>query len=540
MIRLKITGMTCEHCAQTVKKALESVENVKKAEVYFPQGYAEIDGLASITNLIEAVKKAGYGAEEVASFEVYIPKKDMYDIFILGGGSAAFAAAIKASDIGARVLVAENNIIGGTCLNRGCIPSKYLIEVANTFYTPNRNPFPGVELATGNLNIRNIIEKKEELLKELRKEKYWNVLEAYSQIEYRNLRGKFVDEGTALVGEDKVSFDKAIIATGSKPLIPSIKGIEKVRYYTSDNIFNIDHLPKHLIIIGGGAIGLELGQAFLRLGSKVTIVEYFQEIAMAQEPEIRTKLKEILEKEGMNIFTNTKITNVREENGRITLELEHEENKTTIYGTDLLIATGREPNTKDIGLEAISVMTSTRGFIQANEFMQTTNENIYAAGDCVGKMMLVTVAAMEGGIAAENALLGNKKKADYLSVPNAIFTDPEVARVGMGELEARKQGLEVEVRTLDLSKVPRAALSLQTEGLIKMIVEKNTRKIIGVHILAPHGAEVIHKAVLSIKYGLTIEDIIQSIDVYPTLSEAIKLCAQSFKKDISKLSCCAE
>lgn len=540
MVRLKITGMTCEHCAQTVKKALESVENVKKAEVYFPQGYANIEGDASITNLIEAVKKAGYGAEEIPSVDVYIPKKDIYDLFILGGGSAAFAAGIKAADIGARVLIVEGNVIGGTCLNRGCIPSKYLIEVANTFYTPSKNPFPGVELATSNLNIKDIIEKKEELLKELRKEKYWNVLEAYSQIEYRNLRGKFLDKGAALVGKDKVNFGKAIIATGSKPGIPPVKGIEKVRYYTSDSIFDIDHLPEHLIIIGGGAIGLELGQAFLRLGSKVTIVEYFQEIAMAQEPEIRIKLKEILEKEDMNILTNTKIASVWEENGKLTLEVEHEGKKITIYGTDLLIATGREPNTKDIDLEAISVMTNTRGFIQANEFMQTTNKDIYAAGDCVGKMMLVTVAAMEGGIAAENALLGNKKKPDYLSVPNAIFTDPEVARVGIDEVEARKRGLEVETRVLDFSKVPRAALSLQTEGLVKMIVEKNSGKIIGVHILAPHGAEIIHKAVLLIKYGLTIEDIIQNVDVYPTLSEAIKLCAQSFKKDISKLSCCAE
>ncbi|GAB6078403.1 mercury(II) reductase [Hydrogenobaculum acidophilum] len=540
MVRLKITGMTCEHCAQTVKKALESVDNVRKAEVYFPQGYANVEGDVSIANLIEAVKIAGYGAEEIPSVDVYIPKKDVYDLFILGGGSAAFAAGIKASDIGARVLIVEDNVIGGTCLNRGCIPSKYLIEVANTFYTPNKNPFSGVDLPTGNLSIRDIIEKKEELLKELRKGKYWNVLEAYPQIEYRNLRGKLVSEGMALVEEDKVGFGKAIVATGSRPGIPPIKGIDKVKYYTSDNIFDIDNLPSHLIIIGGGAIGLELGQVFLRFGSEVTIVESFQEIAISQEPEIRAKLKEILEKEGMNILTNAKVNNVWEENGKLTLEMEHEGKKITVYGTDLLIATGRAPNTKDIGLGTVGVMTNGRGFIQANEFMQTTNKDIYAAGDCVGKMMLVTVAAMEGGIAAENALLGNRKKADYLSIPNAIFTDPEVARVGIDEAEARKQGLEIEVRVLDFSKVPRAALSLQMDGLIKMIADKSSGKILGVHILAPHGAELIHKAAMLVKYGFTIDDVVQMVDVYPTLSESIKLCAQSFKKDIAKLSCCAE
>ncbi|RLJ70739.1 mercuric reductase [Hydrogenivirga caldilitoris] len=543
MIRLKITGMTCEHCAQTVKKALESVEGVREAKVYFPQGYAEveIEKEVPVNDLTEAVRRSGYGAEEIKeSPEVYIPKEGVYDLFILGGGSAGFAAAIKASDLGAKVLIAEDNIIGGTCLNRGCVPSKYLIEGANTFYTPLRNPFPGIELEEGSIDIKEVIEAKEGLLEGLRKEKYWNVLEAYPQIDYRDCRGKFLGEGKALVGKEEISFGKAVITTGSRPGIPPIKNLHRVRYYTSDDIFNIDHLPEHLIVIGGGAIGLELGQAFLRMGSDVTIVEALPDIAMGEEPELRAKLRELLKREGMNILIGATVSEVREEGEEIVLEVEHRGERRIIRGTDLLVATGRAPNTRDIGLEVVSVKTNSRGFIETNEFMQTSNPNIYAAGDCVGKVMLVTVAAMEGGIAAENALLGNRRSMDYLSVPHAIFTDPELAGVGLKEKEAEEKGIKVDVRVLEFSKVPRAALSFRTDGLIKMIVEKDSEKILGVHILAPHGAELIHKAVLLVRYGLTVDEVIQTVDVYPTLSESIKLCAQTFKKDVSKLSCCAQ
>ncbi len=543
MIKLKITGMTCEYCAQTVKKALESVEGIEKAEVYFPQGYAEVETEkeVSVQSLIEAVERSGYGAEELReSPKVYIPKEGVYDLFILGGGSAGFAAAIKASDLGAKVLIAEDNIIGGTCLNRGCIPSKYLIDVANTFYTPVRNPFPGVELEEGKIDIRRIIKVKEELLEELKKEKYWNVLEAYPQIEYRNCRGRFLGEGQALVGKNEITFNKAVITTGSKPGVPPVKNLHKVRYYTSDDIFNIDHLPEHLIVIGGGAIGLELGQAFLRMGSEVTLLEALPEIAINEEPELRKELHMILEREGMTILTGVNIEEVREEGGDIVVDVVVNGGKRTIRGTDMIVATGRNPNTRDIGLELVGVRTNLRGFIETNEYMQTSNPNIYAAGDCVGKMMLVTVAAMEGGIAAENALLGNRRKIDYLSVPHAIFTDPELAGVGLKESEAKNKGYSVDARILEFSKVPRAALSFQTDGLVKMVVDKESEKVLGVHILAPHSAELIHKAVLIIKCGLTLDDIIRTVDVYPTLSESIKLCAQTFKKDISKLSCCAE
>ncbi len=467
-------------------------------------------------------------------------KSKSYELLVIGGGSAGFAGAIRAIELGAKkVLVVEEGVIGGTCLNRGCIPSKYLIEVAKTFYTPKSNPFLGVKLQGGELNLEKVVELKEEILKKLRREKYWDVVSAYG-IEYLKGHGELLGDSKAKVRGEEVSFDKCLIATGSRPSVPPIKGIKEVPYLTSDNIFDLKELPEHLIVIGGGAVGLELGQAFLRLGSKVSLIEALPDIAFSHEPEIRQKLREILEREGMEIYTSARVEEVSREGERVKVKILLEGEEAEILGTHLLVATGRKPNTDNLGLERAKVLKDEKGFLKVNEYLQTTNENIYGAGDCVGKNLLVTLSALEGGVAVENAFLGNKKKVDYLSVPSAIFTEPEVGSVGLTQERAEREGFKVKVRVLELSKVPRAVISLKTEGLVKMVVEEGTNKILGVSLLSPQGAEIIQKVVPFIKYKLRLEDLIETVDVYPTFSEAIKLCALSFFKDVSRLSCCAQ
>ena len=274
VIKLKITGMTCQHCAITVKNAIKTVKGVEKVEVYFPQNYAEVEGNFDIDKVIEAVENAGYGASLLEENKnVYISKNDKYDLVVLGGGSAGFAAAIRASDLGAKVLVIENNIIGGTCLNRGCVPTKHLIDVAKTYYTPKSNPFKGIELSQGKIDIKTIIKEKDKLLDELRKEKYWNVLEAYPSIKYIEGKGEFLKDGVIKVGDKEFKYNKAVITTGSRPFIPPINGLLETEYMTNREILNIDYLPEHLIVIGGSAVGLEIGQIFLRFGSKTSVVE---------------------------------------------------------------------------------------------------------------------------------------------------------------------------------------------------------------------------------------------------------------------------
>jgi len=242
----------------------------------------------------------------------------------------------------------------------------------------------------------------------------------------------------------------------------------------------------------------------------------------------------------MEILTGINILSAFQDEHTIYLKFSKNGKEQTIEGSDILLATGRTPNTENLGLHKAGVEVNQKGFIKVNEFLQTTNPDIYSAGDCVGKMQLVTVAALEGAIAAENALLGNKRKIDYSSIPHVIFTDPELASVGLTEKAAQEQGYDVDTRTLDLEKVPRARIAFETEGLVKIVSERKSSRILGIHVLMPYGGEVIHKAALLVKFSLKVQDVILMVDAYPTFSEAIKLCCQSFIKDVSKLSCCAE
>ncbi|BAI80382.1 mercuric reductase [Deferribacter desulfuricans SSM1] len=541
MIRLRIIGMTCQHCAKTIKKAVEGLEDVEKVNIYFPQGYAEIEGNSDVNKIIKVIEKAGYKAEKISiEKDVYISKDHVYDLIIVGGGSAGFAAAIKVSELGGKALIIENDVIGGTCLNRGCVPTKHLIDIAKTYFTPKSNPFKGIELLQKRLDLELIINEKNKLLDELRKEKYWNVLDSYKSIEYKKGVAEFISDGVIKINNEKLTYNKVVIASGARPLIPPIKGLDNINYMTNNEILNINYLPKHLLIIGGSAVGLELGQIFLRFGSKVTIIEALSDIAFNEEPEIRSVLKDALQKEGMNIYTSAKVINIYRTNDEIEIEVEINGVKNSIRGTDLLLATGRKPNTDKLELKNVNVETDERGFIKVNRFMQTTNQKIYAAGDCIGGLMLVTTAALEGGIAGENAILGNKRKVDYLSIPHAIFTEPEISSVGLTFKQALEKKIDAEYRVLYFDMVPRAQAMKKVNGTVKIVVDKKNKRILGIHICGFDAADIIHKAVFLVKYGLTINDVIKMTDVYPTLSESIKLCAQTFIKDVSKLSCCAE
>ena len=370
----------------------------------------------------------------------------------------------------------------------------------------------------------------------MRKEKYQNIIGAYIQIQFINSKGSFVDANKFLVEDKEIIFDKAICCVGSSLAIPLIKNLDKIKYFTSDNIFDIDHLPEHLIIIGGGAISLELAQAFRRFSSKVTILEALPQIASNFDRDLTEILQKHLQNEGIEIFTSTKVMEIFEDNGKVCVKINHKQKEKVIIGSDLLIATGRNPNTNDLNLEIANVKCDSKGFIKVNEFLRTSNNNIYAAGDCVGKMMLVTVAAMEGATAAENALIGNKRTINYNYIPYALFTDPAIAAVGINLNSLNQDNFSIKILTFD--KVPRALLS-NADGIIKVVSNKEGDKILGIHILAPNASEIIHKAVLMIKYNI-FKDVVYLADIYPALSEGIKLVIQTFEKDISKLSCCAE
>ena len=464
---------------------------------------------------------------------------DRYDLVILGSGSAAFAAALRGAELEAEVAMLEHDTIGGTCVNRGCIPSKNLIQAAKLLHHARHSPFPGLELQ-GEVDFPKLIAQKDELVERLRQEKYVEIAEDDSNIEIIEGKARFIDPHHVQADGKVLASERFIIATGARPSVPPIEGLDQVDYLTSRTAFELQELPEALVIVGGGYIAVELGQLFQRLGSQVTILERGPRVLRGFEPVISHLLQGILEEEGLRIETGAEVRRVRRDGANVAVAIRRAGGKFEVRGTHLLLATGRQPNTDGLGLEAIGVSLDERGFIRVDDGLRTSVEGIWAAGDVIGPPLATPVGAREGTIAAENALLGKHRKMDYHAIPRAVFTDPEVGSVGLTEEEAEREGIECECRVLDLKLVPKAAAIREAAGLVKLVAEAATGRALGVHLLVPRGAEIIHEGALAVKLGLRVSDLIELIHVYPTISEALRMVAQSFTKDVSRLSCCAE
>ncbi len=333
---------------------------------------------------------------------------------------------------------------------------------------------------------------------------------------------------------------KFIVATGSSTRIPQIEGIDKVNYLTNVEALSLRDKPDSMVIIGGRALGLEFAQMYAHMGTQVTLLQRSEQIIPEEEPAISDALRFYLEEEGITIKTEAHVKRVFEKNGEKTVVATCNGKEIVTTGDELLMATGREPNTKDLGLAAAGVRLREDGAVKVNREMHTTAPKVWAAGDVIGEPMLETIAAKEGATAAENALLGTHKKVDFLPVPRAIFTSPQVATVGLTEKKTIESGYECSCRTVEMSKVPKATVIRETRGLIKMVADAQTGRILGVHILGDNAADIIHEGVLAVKYKLTVDDIIDTVHVFPTLAESIKLVAVSFRKDLDSLSCCSE
>ena len=472
-------------------------------------------------------------------------KMKEYDLVILGQGAAAFAAAIKVNDLGIKTAMIGSNatpdtLIGGTCVNVGCLPSKNLITVATIFHTVTNNSFEGIKHEKGKLNFKKVIEQKDKLVEKFRKEKYADLVESLDNVKFYSGLGRFVSKNEVEVGNNKIAGKKFIIAVGARSNIIPVKGLENIDYLSNEEALSLKELPESLCVVGGRALGLEFAQMYAHFGTKVTVLQRSEAIIPEEEPEISEALKEYLEQEGIRTITGMRINHVRKNGKNKILSVTAGKKTFDIESEQLLLATGRRPNTDNLGLDKVGVKTDEKGFIIVNEEMQTSNPNIWAAGDVIGEPMLETIAAKEGAVAVENAFTKNKKKINFNEVPHAIFTYPEIASVGLTDSEAIKHGFSCVCRTIPFSLVPKSHVIGDTRGLIKLVINNKTKQILGVHILAPHAADIIHEGVFAVKFKLTIDDVIDTVHIFPTLSESIKLAAQSFYKDVSKMSCCTE
>lgn len=461
-----------------------------------------------------------------------------YDLAVIGAGSAGFSAAITAAEQGAQVALIGHGTIGGTCVNIGCVPSKNLIRATETLHQAKAAArFAGIRAEGRIEDWQAVVHRKDELVSALRQSKYLDLLPDYNTIAYLEGRARLVDGGVAFNGS-LVKAGKVIVATGASPSLPPIAGIDSVPYLSSTTALELEQLPKSLLVIGGGYIGCELGQMFARAGVKVTIVDLVP-VLSAGEPEISQALAGYFRAEGILLRDNVEPQAIRKTARGVALDIHDDGKDDTIEAEMVLVTTGRRPNTEGLGLAEAGIELLPNGGIKVDERMRTTRPGVYAAGDVTGRDQFVYMAAYGAKIAAKNALNGDSLRYDNHVMPAVVFTDPQVASVGLTETAAREAGHQVKVSVLPLDQVPRALAARDTRGLIKLVADARTRRLLGAHILAPEGADSIHTAVLAIGQGLTIDDLADSIFPYLTTVEGLKLAALAFEKDVTKLSCCA-
>jgi mercury(II) reductase len=461
-----------------------------------------------------------------------------YDLVVIGAGSAGFSAAITAADQGAQVALIGSGTIGGTCVNVGCVPSKTLIRAAETLHNARvAARFAGITAEAELADWRGTVRQKDALVSELRRAKYVDLLPAYNGIAYRDGPARLVDDGVEVNGT-RIPAGKIIIATGARPAIPAIPGIETVPYLTSTSALELEKLPSSLLVIGGGYIGAELAQMFARAGVKVTLVCRSRLLPEA-EPEIGAALTGYFEDEGITVVSGIAYRTIRKTEGGVSLTVTRDGEDIAVGADQVLISTGRTPNIEGLGFAEHGIAISPKGGIVVDDRMRTTRAGIYAAGDVTGRDQFVYMAAYGAKLAAKNALNGDSLRYDNSAMPAIVFTDPKVASVGLIEAAARAAGHAVRVSTIGLDQVPRALAARDTRGLIKLVADAGSGRLLGAHILAPEGADSIQTATLAIRQGLSVDDLADTIFPYLTTVEGLKLAALAFDRDVAKLSCCA-
>jgi len=468
-----------------------------------------------------------------------------FDLLILGSGSTAFAAALKAAELGRTAAMTEERTLGGTCVNRGCLPSKNLIEAARIYWEAAHPRYPGLGGRRLDLDFRALVAGKDEVIASYRDRKYQSIIDGSDKVAILNGHAEFLDQHTVRLDGRELRGDQVLIAAGSRPAVPQIPGLDDVPYLTSDLLtsgesLELTTLPRSLVIVGAGYIALELGQLFARLGTTVTILQRSDRILPDYEPEVSIAVHDALRDEGIDIRTSARITGVRRGSEGIVVSLADG----VVRAEQLLVATGRVPNTDRLGLERAGVALDERGFVTVDDQLRTSVPHIWAAGDVIGRntesQMATPVGAHDGNIAAGNALGAGPRKVDHAVIPRTIFTDPQVAVVGLTDEEANARGYRCSCNTIPMHLVPRAGAVRDERGIAKMVIERDSGRVLGVSLVGRDAGEVIHEAAMGLRFGATVHDFIDMVHVYPTMAEALKIVALSFFKDVSKLSCCAE
>jgi mercuric reductase len=458
-----------------------------------------------------------------------------YDLAIIGSGGAGFAAAIAATTRGLRVVMVERSTLGGTCVNVGCIPSKALLAAAEARHVGSEARFPGITTSAGPTDMTVLIAGKSELVGMLRKEKYEDLSVDYGW-EVRRGDARFVDGPALEVDGERIEASHYLVATGAAPWVPPVPGLAGTGYLTSTSALELKELPGSLIVVGGNYVGLEMGQTFARLGSAVTLIEALDRLAPGEEPELSEVITGVLADEGVDIWTSAALAGVSREDGKVVARVA---DGREVRADAILMATGRRPVTAGLGLDTVGVATGRAGEVVVDAGLRTTNPRIWAAGDVTGASQFVYVAGAHGTMVVDNAFGGAGRTVDYSHLPRVTFTTPNLASVGLTDAQVAEAGIECTCRVLPLSYVPRAIVNRDTRGVVKIVAEVGTGRVVGIHMAAANAGDAILAATYALEAGMTTDQLAATWAPYLTMAEAIKLAAQSFRTDVAKLSCCA-
>ena len=592
-LTLAIGGMTCAGCARHVTEALESVPGVASADVPgWDSGRADValgvDATADPAALEAAAEAAGYRAAvdgdalptlpstgpvsgygapsetpptpsgDGAPDVVLPPRSDLppgaYDLVVVGGGSAAFSAALKTSDLGGRAAIVNDGAgelpVGGTCVNVGCVPSKATIRAAEAVHRAQRSAFDGVETTGRITDFGAVLAQVRALAGELREAKYVDVAgadDAVTLVEGRaRLAGRTDGLHTVEVdgGAQTLRARAVLVATGARTFVPDVPGLADSGYLTNETIWDLAEAPSRLIVLGGGYVAVETAQAFARLGVPVTLLQRSGRILPREDAALTDALTGFLEADGVDVRTGVALRSVRPDGAETVVGFEASGEGQQVRGSHLMLATGRRGNTADLGLEAFGVQPDARGFLPVDRALRTAADGVFGAGDVLGDKMFVYTAAYEGALAARNAreALGPKAapaEADYTALPWVVFTDPQLAGVGLDLAQAVAAGIDAEATTLAMEHVPRAIAARDTRGSVTLVRDRVSDRIVGARVLAPEGSELLMEVALAIRHGITTQELAGAFHPYLTLSEAVKLAALTFRKDVGQLSCCA-
>ncbi|WP_281647770.1 FAD-dependent oxidoreductase [Parendozoicomonas sp. Alg238-R29] len=476
----------------------------------------------AIMNTLQA-RKVYKGFTKPESFDT--------NLAVIGAGSGGLVSAYIAAAVKAKVTLIEKHQMGGDCLNTGCVPSKALIRSSRINHYVHRADEFGIKNAQADVDFRAVMERVQSVIKQVEPH---DSVERYSGLGVDCVQGTatLVSPWEVKTGDKTIRAKNIIIASGGRPFVPPVPGLDQVTYYTSDTIWEIREKPQHMLVLGGGPIGSELAQAFNRLGIQVIQVDRSNRILPREDADVAEVVMEQFRKDGIDLRVGYEAVAFHKEGDKQWLEARHEGELKTIEFDVALLALGRKANTASLGMENLGLETNPNGTVTVNEYLQTKYPNIYACGDVAGPYQFTHAAAHQAWYAAVNALFGRFKKfkVDYSVMPWATFIDPEVARVGLNEMEAKEQGIEYEVTRFGIDDLDRALADGEAKGFIKVLTVPGKDKILGCTIVGYHAGELITEYITAMKHGLGLNKILGTIHIYPTLSETNKYAAGEWKK----------